>query len=173
MLRIVKGRSCYSMPLVLKQFKGNSDAKTLAKWIVEKIQKLGLNTYRIVNCTTDGAATCSGLDNGITVEMNALINVEDPTNLPLIDCEMKNFWCSAHRVNLMGESLEKDIDIKMAKVFVQWLCRKKRLADYCDGCSVGHEFRTTYSATRWCYIYKNLKDITDNYDDVSNYINKP
>ncbi|ELP86823.1 hypothetical protein EIN_043210 [Entamoeba invadens IP1] len=37
LLRLVKGRKCYSMPLILKQYKGQTDAKTLAKWIVGKI----------------------------------------------------------------------------------------------------------------------------------------
>ncbi|ELP94294.1 hypothetical protein EIN_423650 [Entamoeba invadens IP1] len=173
MLRLVKGRKCYSMPIILNQYKGQTDAKTLAKWIIRKIENLGLNTYRIVNCTTDGAATCAGLDGGITVEMNKLIGVYDPTELSLIDSEMKNFWCAAHRVNLMGESLENDVEIKMVKVFAQWFCRKNRLVDYCDKCSIGHGFRTTYSDTRWCYIYKNLDDITNNYEDVSRYIKIP
>ncbi|ELP84913.1 hypothetical protein EIN_284990 [Entamoeba invadens IP1] len=31
MLRLVKGRKCYSLPLILNQYKGQTDAKTLAK----------------------------------------------------------------------------------------------------------------------------------------------
>ncbi|ELP89710.1 hypothetical protein EIN_454800 [Entamoeba invadens IP1] len=169
-MRLVKGKRVYSMPLLLQEYKGSTDAKTLAKWLVDKITRLGLNCYRIINCTTDGASVCSGLDGGLSVEMNELINKDERSGIPLIDTEIKNFWCSAHRVALTGEGLDKEPEIKMLKILCQWFCRKRRLSDYNQHCQIEHRIKATYSFTRWCYIYKNVEDITNNYEQVANYL---
>ncbi|ELP92538.1 hypothetical protein EIN_355590 [Entamoeba invadens IP1] len=173
MLRLIKGRNCYSMPLLLRQYKGELDAETLAKWLVSKLTDLGLICHRIVNVTSDGIASWSGLNGSVPIKMNELVQKELPLGRELIDSDIKQFWCSAHRLALCGEGLEKEPEIFLVKVFIKWFCKKSRLNDYNTKCGLNHDINSTYSFTRWFWISRNITEIINNYENVVNYVSTP
>ncbi|ELP89076.1 hypothetical protein EIN_447070 [Entamoeba invadens IP1] len=175
LVRMCKGRTFKTFPLVTQIKCGGSSAQEIADWLFSESNLLISNFpfERIVNSCWDGALN---VQNSIQF-FNDILTAYKAAPKDLVSWFNSSNWCFAHLTALVGVSMMKSAEGELIVLFTKFCCQKNNrlaLEKFKEDSALYDDYGKlkAVAETRFLSISDNIEGICKQIKPVSEYINE-